>query len=113
MFQRILLSKILESANELARSFSTLSNKYRILIILCLMEKKHATWSDVKHFIETKMGSINPNTLHFHLKTLTEDGYIKRSGGNNKIMYELSSIPEYLRKGILENKPSKIKEKRT
>jgi hypothetical protein len=77
------------------------------------MEKKHATWSDVKQFIETKMGSINPNTLHFHLKTLTQDGYIKRSGGDNKIIYELSSIPEYLRKSILETKSSKVREKKS
>lgn len=113
MTQLLLLSKILKSANELAQSFSTLSNKYRILIILCLMEKKHATWTDVKQFIETKKGSINPNTLHFHLKTLTKDGYIKRSGGDTRIIYELSSIPEYLRKGILENKSSRVKEKKT
>jgi hypothetical protein len=76
------------------------------------MNKKRATWSDVKQYIESEMGAINPNTLHFHLKTLTQEGYIKRSGGD-RIVYEISSVPDYLKKSISENKLSKVKEKQT
>jgi DNA-binding HxlR family transcriptional regulator len=94
--QVLVMSKIIDSANDLAQKFSMLSNAYRILIIMYLSSKKRATWTDIKQFVEKNVGSVNPNTLHFHLKALTEIGYVVRSGGEDKTTYELGKVPDYI-----------------
>lgn len=84
---------ILEQANSISKQFSILSNIYRILIILYLKENKQSNWSEIKDYIESNCGKLNPNTLHFHLKALLESKFIKRIPIGDKFLYELDFLP--------------------
>lgn len=91
---------ITESANNLAAEFSTLSSPYRILIIRYLLQNREATWSEIKQFLEAHFGSLNPNTLHFHLKELIKADLIGRSDRDEKSTYVLKSVPQEISDAI-------------
>lgn len=88
------LSNITESATKVAARYSTLSNPYRILILAILADKKRATWSDIKRVLEGYSGTVNPNTLHFHLRALMVTKMIRRWGTNDIIIYTLGDVPD-------------------
>ncbi len=89
------MNKLLENANQITTDCSLLSNIYRTLIIMYLMDKGKSTWSEIKQFIESNSGSINPNTLHFHLKALIDSKFIKMQQlGIEKNVYALDNLPQ-------------------
>lgn len=91
----------LEHVNILSKRFANLSNNYRILILAYLIRKKEATWSEIKQFLENIYGSIiNPNTLHFHLKALTNSDMIRWSGSEEKGVYFLGNISNDISEAI-------------
>lgn len=88
------MPSVIEAATKIAERFGVLSNPYRTVILAFLLERKKATWSDIKHFIEkSNMGTINPNTLQFHLKALISAGMVSRSGSENNVVYSIGDIP--------------------
>ncbi|HEY7573506.1 MAG TPA: helix-turn-helix domain-containing protein [Nitrososphaeraceae archaeon] len=91
------MSKIedtVKHVNALSKKFANLSNNYRIAILAYLMWKKEATWSEIKQFLENMYGSINPNTLHFHLKALINSNMIRWSGSEERGTYFLGNMPD-------------------
>jgi DNA-binding HxlR family transcriptional regulator len=96
------IANAIESANNLSKRFAILSNNYRILLLAYLIEKHEATWSNIKQFLEDYSGSVNPNTLHFHLKTLIEADLIKRLGSEEKTVYSIGKIPTDISEEITE-----------
>lgn len=55
-------------------------NQLRSFIVGFLTAKKEATWTEIKTAVERWTGSINPNTLSFHLGELAEAGFITKIG---------------------------------
>lgn len=88
------MSSIIDAVGKVASRYSALSNPYRILVLTFLIERKRARWSDIKQVLENYSGTVNPNTLHFHLKVLRGAKMIKRFGTNDNIIYTLGDIPE-------------------
>ena len=90
----------IKHVNILSKRFANLSNDYRIAILIYLIQKKEATWSEIKQFLENMYGSINPNTLHFHLKALITSDMIRRSGSEEKSIYFLGNISDDILEAI-------------
>ncbi len=88
--------ELLEKIKFITDKHSTLSNPYRIMIIFIIWKNKQATWTEIKDFMESKLGKINPNTLHFHLKALLESKYIKRINEGEKFVYMTNQLNEDL-----------------
>ena len=82
----------LKATNELTAKFGALSNTYRSLILIYLSDKKEATWTEIRNFLESNSGRLNPNTLQFHLKALIENGFVVRFGHEVKSLYKLGKI---------------------
>ncbi|MBA3751151.1 MAG: hypothetical protein H0X03_09745 [Nitrosopumilus sp.] len=92
------MANVMQIANKIAEEFTTLSNIYRVLILMYLNNNNNSNWSKIKEFIEQSSGIVNPNTLHFHLKSLINMRYIKRSGSRDSITYKLDkeNIPKFI-----------------
>ena len=58
------------------------------------MERRQARWSEIKQALEHYSGTVNPNTLHFHLRALKGAKMVRRWGTNDKIIYTLGDIPD-------------------
>ena len=99
------IENIIQSADSLSRRFANLSNNYRILILAYLIQRKEATWSEIKQFLDNVYGSINPNTLHFHLKALINSDMIRWSGSEEKSIYLLGNIPNDISDAIKNKIP--------
>lgn len=84
---------VLEAATRVSRMYETLSNVNRVLILIYLAERHERSWSEIKRFLESCSGPVNPNTLHFHLKALTEASFIRRVGSEDKPTYEIDRLP--------------------
>lgn len=87
------MSGLAQIATKIAGKFEILSNPYRTLILAFLLKKKEASWSDIKQFLESNVGSINPNTLQFHLKALLHANMVRRSGSEDNIVYTPGIVP--------------------
>ncbi|MEM3160252.1 MAG: helix-turn-helix domain-containing protein [Nitrososphaera sp.] len=85
---------ITEVASKVAERFGVLSNPYRTLILAFLLKKKKASWSEIKQFLEGHYGSVNPNTLQFHLRALIQANMVERSGSDEDIIYSLGQLPK-------------------
>jgi DNA-binding HxlR family transcriptional regulator len=96
-------TNILEVANKITEKFAILSNIYRTLILIHLYKKDNSTWSEIKEFLEKNNGTVNPNTLHFHLKALIKAGYVKHSGSEESSIYQIDQIPHFILQGIKES----------
>ena len=94
---------IIEIANKITENFAVLSNVYRTLILMHLYKNDNSTWSKIKDFIEKNIGSVNPNTLHFHLKALIHAGYVKRSGSEDSSIYQIDKTPDFILQVIKES----------
>ncbi|HVX02280.1 MAG TPA: hypothetical protein VHA09_03935 [Nitrososphaera sp.] len=93
-------SDVIEAAKALSAEYDVMSNIYRTMITAFLRKKGEANWTDIKQFIEEYLGSVNPNTLHFHLKALIEANMIQRKGSEDRMTYSISEIPEYIAESI-------------
>jgi len=69
------------------------SNPGRLLILSYLYQDGTATWSEILKFLSSEIGPVNPNTLHFHLKTLIQVHWIKRSGSEDSPSYTVTKLP--------------------
>ncbi len=87
------MSGIAQIATKIAGKFEVLANPYRTLILAFLLKNKEASWSDIKQFLESNVGSINPNTLQFHLKALLHANMVRRAGGEDNIVYMPGVVP--------------------
>lgn len=67
-----------------------------------LIENKEASWLEINSFLESQFNSINPNTLHFHLKSLMEANLVSHSGNDEGAMYRTNEIPSYIIEGLEE-----------
>lgn len=85
---------------KIAKEHSALSNVYRTMTIAYLLVKKKGTWSDIRKFIEANLGPVNPNTLHFHLKALLQNGFIVATGSQEKPIYQIGELPPEIRQSV-------------
>lgn len=104
------MSGIAQIATKIAGKFEVLSNPYRTLILAFLLKKKEASWSDIKQFLESNAGSINPNTLQFHLKALLHANMVRRSGSEDNIVYTPGIISDEI-SGMLDEVVQKLNSK--
>jgi len=72
------------------------SNPIRSLIISFAIVKREVTWSELKKDLEQIIGSINPNTLSFHIRRLIDAGFLDKTGTREQPRYKLveEKIPE-------------------
>ncbi len=91
---------IVEAANRVAREHYVLSNTYRTITLGYLIAKQRGSWSDIKRYLETQLGPVNPNTLHFHLKTLIENRFIIPTGDPEKPVYQIGELPSEVRESL-------------
>jgi predicted transcriptional regulator len=94
--------ELVEKIKQITDKHSILSNPYRIMIIFFVWKNKRATWSEIRDFVESNLGKLNPNTLQFHLKTLIESEHIKRINEGEKSIYTTGNVDESLIKEIKE-----------
>lgn len=91
---------IVQAAKKISTEHAALSNIYRVVTLAYLTTNDQATWSDIRRFIETNLGSVNPNTLHFHLKALLQNGFISTEGSQEKPVYRLGELPPDIKETI-------------
>jgi hypothetical protein len=65
-----------------------------------LLSEKKGTWSDIKKFLEAHLGPVNPNTLHFHLKALIQNGFVIAVGSQEKPVYQIGELPLEIRHSV-------------
>lgn len=104
------MSGIAQIAARIAGKFEVLSNPYRTLILAFLLKKKEASWSDIKQFLESNVGSVNPNTLQFHLKALLHANMVRRFGSEDNIVYVPGVVPSEI-SGMLDEVVQKLNSK--
>jgi hypothetical protein len=102
---------VVEAAGRLSEKYGVMSNVYRMMMTAYLQKKGQASWSELKQFLEEYFGSVNPNTMHFHLKALVEAKILERKGSEDKMSYTIGTIPEYISKGISDEILTKLKKK--
>ena len=100
---------------ERVRLHETLGNFHRFIILALIALRKKASWNEIKWGVEQLCGSINPNTLAFHLDKLLGRGFVKKEGDYYLIVEDklpkevgeiLQSLGDALRKvgeGISKN----------
>jgi len=91
---------IVEAATKITKEHSALSNIYRTMTLGYLLVEKKGTWSDIKKFLETHLGPVNPNTLHFHLKALIQNGFVIAAGSREKPVYQIGDLPPEIRQSV-------------
>ena len=69
------------------------SSPGRLLILSYLSQNGTSSWSEILKFLSSELGPVNPNTLHFHLKTLIQVHWVKRSGSEDSPAYSVSKLP--------------------
>jgi len=76
---RDVCEELLREAEEMAKSHEVLANPIRVLVLAALIALGgEGAWSDIKRALERVYGSINPNTLAFHLRKLIENGLVDK-----------------------------------
>jgi len=81
---------------EVSKKCELFSNPLRSLIISFAFVKKEVTWSELKKDLEQITGSINPNTLSFHIGRLIDAGFLDKAGTKEQPRYKIveEKIPE-------------------
>jgi len=103
-----LSSEILMLSQSIAKEHAPLAHQLRVTILAIVLALGRASWSDIKYVIERIYGSVNPNTLAFHIRKLIDAGYLKKSGSMETPIYE-PNVPEDVAKK-LEPLVAKVKE---
>jgi predicted transcriptional regulator len=104
------MSSVTDAAFRVAERYSLLSNPYRTLILAYLIRKRECSWSEIKQFLEKNVGSVNPNTLQFHLRTLMEVGMIGRSGIENNVLYHIENLSKDIEETLTKEIAEKLKD---
>jgi hypothetical protein len=102
---------VLEAAGRLSEKYGVMSHVYRMMMTAYLQKRGQATWSELKQFLEGYFGSVNPNTMHFHLKALVDAKILDRKGSEERMSYAIGTIPEHIAKAISEEILTKLKKK--
>ena len=79
---------VMELVKEKVRLHETLGNFHRFIILALIALRKKASWNEIKQGIRQLCGSINPNTLAFHLNKLIDCGFVKRDSAGNYSVVE-------------------------
>ncbi len=100
--------EIINLAKSLALKHDALAHELRVLILTIIAAQGRVSWADLKSALERIVGSINPNTLAFHIKKLISRGYVEREGGPESVIYKVNMdrvTQEELRQLIDKVKP--------
>lgn len=66
---------------EILLAANVLKNEKRSFILKKIFETKEMTWSQIVDKVEMQFNiRVNPNTISFHLRSLTNMGLISKSG---------------------------------
>jgi len=82
---------------DVAMKHELLSSPYRVAILSIVKSLDEAKWSQIKKIIEEIYGSINPNTLAFHIKKLINSGLLLRKGSMESPIYVVKSTSEIIK----------------
>ena len=84
---------------ESSKKCEIFANPLRSFIAAFLAVKEEATWSELKDAIEKWAGTVNPNTLSFHLGKLAEAGFIAKADVRGQPRYNIvnDKLPELKR----------------
>ena len=74
---------------ERSKHCEVFSNPLRTFIALFVVAKGEASWSELKSVLEKRSGSINPNTLSFHIGKLIETDFLKKVGSESQPKYRI------------------------
>ena len=74
---------------ERSKHCEVFGNPLRTFIALFVVAKGEASWSELKSVLEKRSGSINPNTLSFHIGKLIETGFLKKIGSESQPKYRI------------------------
>ncbi len=99
---------------ERSKRCDLLSSPLRNYIITFIAAKGDVAWSDLKSSLEQHFGSINPNTLSFHIGVLLDAGFVDKSNINGQPKYliirnKLSEIESLVGKDLIEKMKEEIK----
>jgi len=102
-----LVKEIQMLASSTSEHYEILANPFRVILLYAASALVEAKWSDIKALLEKILGSVNPNTLSFHLKKLIDAGWIIRTGAPEDPRYTVN-LPDAT-KGELEEGVRKVK----
>ena len=96
---------------ERSKKCEVFSNPLRTFIALVLFLKREVTWSELKTDLEKSVGSVNPNTLSFHIGRLIQTGFLDKVNIEGQPKYKIketrmSEIEGMVGKDLIE----KVKE---
>jgi len=103
--------KVLKRAEEIARKASAMASPIRVLVLAVIALRGEARWHEIKGALEELVGSINPNTLAFHINRLVEAGYVERAGPQRSPRYFARNVPPEV-EGLLEDLSKALREVR-
>jgi hypothetical protein len=75
---------------ERSKNCEVFGNPLRAFIALLVVAKEEATWSELKSALEKRSGSINPNTLSFHIGKLIETDFLKKVNSQSQPKYRIN-----------------------
>jgi len=96
---------------ERSKKCEVFSNSLRSFIALLIAAKEEISWSELKSTLEEKVGSVNPNTLSFHIGKLMETGFLEKLNIEGQPRYRITEYgSSEVRRMIGEDLIKKIKE---
>ena len=91
------MATIPQILEEISDRHETLANPMRILILSVIVANGSASWTEISNQLEKVLGrDVNPNSVSFHLKRLTDSGLIVASGSTYKPSQEASGVGKEL-----------------
>lgn len=75
---------------ERSKNYELFGHPLRHFIALVIVAKGETTWSELKSFLEKSGGSVNPNTLSFHIGRLVETGFLDKVKGEGQPRYRIN-----------------------
>jgi DNA-binding transcriptional ArsR family regulator len=90
---KVTIGNLISQASKRCEIFA---NPLRAFIAAFIAAKEEATWSELKTAIEEQSGSVNPNTLSFHLGALADAGFITKVDIRGQPRYRIveTQLPE-------------------
>ena len=87
---------IKELITQASKQCELFANPLRTFIATFIAVKEEVTWSELKAAIEKWAGTVNPNTLSFHLGKLIDAGFITKIDIRGQPRYRIvdDKLPE-------------------
>lgn len=96
---------------ERSKKCEVFSNSLRSFIALLIVAKEEVAWSELKSTLEERVGSVNPNTLSFHIGKLMEAGFLEKLDIEGQPRYRITEYgASEIKRMIGEDLIRKIKE---